>query len=82
MKKIFLAIAIVFMVSFGAKAQSDGFFRDGGMDGYSGRTESPTPLVPNGQVGTIQDTNAAPLGEGMLILTAMGAGYAIARRKK
>lgn len=80
MKKIFLAIAIVFMVSFGSKAQSDGFFRDGGMDN-SGRTENPTPLVPSGQVGTIPDTNA-PLGEGLLILTAMGAGYAIARRKK
>lgn len=81
MKKIFLAIAIVVMVSFGAKAQSDGFFRDGGMDGYSGRTDSPTPIVPTGQVGTIQDTNA-PLGSGLLILTAMGAGYVIARRKK
>ena len=81
MKKIFLAIAIVFMVSFGAKAQSDGFFRDGGVDDYSGRTDSPTPLVPTGQVGTIPDTNA-PLGSGLLILTAMGAGYVIARRKK
>ncbi|MBO4567588.1 MAG: hypothetical protein J5686_01435 [Bacteroidales bacterium] len=81
MKKIFLTIAIVFMVSFGAKAQSDGFFRDGGIDNYSGRTESPTPIVPTGQVGTINDTNA-PLGEGLLILTAMGAGYAIMRRKK
>ena len=69
------------MVSFGAKAQSDGFFRDGGIDNYSGRTESPTPIVPTGQVGTINDTNA-PLGEGLLILTAMGAGYAIMRRKK
>ena len=81
MKKIFLAIAIVFMVNFGAKAQSDGFFRDGGMDNYSGRTESQTPLVPSGQVGTIHDTNA-PLGSGLLILTAMGAGYALVRRKK
>ena len=81
MKKIFLTIAIVFMVSFGAKAQSDGFFRDGGIANYSGRTESPTPIVPTGQVGTINDTNA-PLGEGLLILTAMGAGYAIMRRKK
>lgn len=81
MKKIFLTIAIVFMVSFGAKAQSDGFFRDGGIDNYSGRAESPTPIVPTGQVGTINDTNA-PLGEGLLILTVMGAGYAIMRRKK
>lgn len=81
MKKIFLAIAIVFMVSFGAKAQSDGFFREGGVDDYSGRTDSPTPLVPTGQVGTIPDSDA-PLGGGLLILTAMGAGYVIARRKK
>ena len=79
MKKIFLAIAIVFMVSFGAKAQSDGFFRDGGVDDYSGRTDSPTPLVPTGQVGTIPDTNA-PLSSGLLILAVLGGAYTLRRR--
>lgn len=80
MKKIFLAIAIVFMVSFGAKAQSDGFFREGGVDDYSGRTDSPTPLVPTGQVGTIPDTNA-PIGSGLLVFTALGAAYALAGKR-
>ena len=79
MKKIFLAIAIVFMVSFGANAQSDGFFRDGGVDDYSGRTDSPTPLVPTGQVGTIPDTNA-PLSSGLLILAVLGGAYTLRRR--
>ena len=67
------------MVSFGAKAQSDGFFRDGGVDDYSGRTDSPTPLVPTGQVGTIPDTNA-PLGGGLLILAVLGGAYTLRRR--
>ena len=78
MKKIFLAIAIVFMMSFGAKAQSDGFFRDGESSG--GRTGETMPNIPQGAVGTIQDTNA-PLGSGLLILTALGAGYLIRKKE-
>ena len=81
MKKIVFVIALVVTMVSGAKAQTDGFFKSGDTDNYSSRTESTTPIVPTGQVGTINDTNA-PLGSGMLILTAMGAGYAIARRKK
>ena len=80
MKKILFVIAFVMMVVI-ANAQTDGFFKSGDTDNYSNRTETPTPLVPSGHVGTIPDTNA-PLGSGLLILTAIGAGYAIARRKK
>ena len=80
MKKILFAIAFVMMVVI-ANAQTDGFFKSGDTDSYTNRTEGTTPIVPTGPVGTLQDTNA-PLGSGLIILTAMGAGYAIARRKK
>ena len=39
-------------------------------------------VVPNGAVGTITDHDAAPLGTGLLVLTALGAGYAVTKRKK
>ena len=79
MKKILFAIAFVMMVVI-ANAQSDGFFKsnDGG---YSNRENESTGIMalPNHGADTDQ---TAPLGSGMLILTAMGAGYALARRKK
>ena len=79
MKKILFAIAFVMMMVI-ANAQSDGFFKsDNG--GYSNRENEGGGIMalPNHGADTDQ---TAPLGSGMLILTAMGAGYAIARRKK
>ena len=81
MKKILFVIAIVVAMACNVNAQSDGFFKEGGMDNYSGRSETPTPLIPGTEPGTTPDTNA-PLGSGLLILTTIGAGYAVMRRKK
>ena len=81
MKKILFAIAFVMMVVI-ANAQSDGFFKssDGGYSNRDGEGGSTGIMaLPNHGADTDQ---TAPLGTGMLILTAMGAGYAIARRKK
>ena len=78
MKKVLLTIAIVMTMGFCASAQ-DGFFRaeaDGGSvrdGGSSANLALPT------QHGTGQDANA-PLGSGLLILTALGAGYAVSRK--
>ena len=78
MKKILFAIAFVMMMVVGANAQTDGWFASS-EGNYSNRD------------GLALDTNMppahgmdiqAPLGSGLLILTAMGAGYAIARRKR
>lgn len=55
--------------------QNDGFFR-GGNDNYANR-DSETSI--NG--GIQNDDFGAPLGSGLLILTAVGAGYAVLRRK-
>ena len=80
MKKIILALAIVLSVSLTANAQRDGFFND--WDDYGNgldRTEIDMPALPTH--GLDQNQNA-PLGSGLLVLTALGAGYAIARRKR
>ena len=84
MKKILLALALVITMSFGAKAQffgmSDGFFNDWGTSDAI-RTNGFLPLIPTVH-GEIGDQSAAPLGSGLVILTALGTGYAVARRRK
>ena len=78
MKKILLVLSLVITIGFGASAHSDGWFKASGEDSYNERNASfglPT------EHGLTTDA-PAPLGEGLLILTAMGAGYAIARRKR
>lgn len=81
MKKIIIALAIVLSVSLTANAQSDGWFKASDGD-FNDRTEGTSPGfgLPT-EHGSTADA-PAPLGEGLLILTAMGAGYAIARRKR
>ena len=83
MKKIILALAIVLAVGLTANAQRggrDSFFNDwddvsNGLD----RTSS-LPALPTAHGDT--DDVSAPLGSGLVILTALGAGYAVARRKR
>ena len=84
MKKIFFAIAIVLMMGIGANAQyfnsgSDNFFNDWN-DVSNGLDRDPgyLPTLP-GSHGWNDDVNA-PLGSGLLILTALGAGYALKKR--
>ena len=81
MKKLLLAIALVLTISISASAQSDGFFRDGGNE-ETNRTGT-MPLLPGYGVGATNDdqTANAPLGSGLIVLTALGAGYAVKRVK-
>lgn len=79
MKKIIFALVLMMMAALSANAQDD-FFRS--EDGYRG-TPVPgvdEPLVPHGPLGGAMDQDAAPLGSGLLVLTALGAGYLV--RKK
>lgn len=85
MKKILLATAFILVLGLGANAQSgtDGFFGNWNNDGNRG--DSPQfPVIPSSEtVGGIQgDQSGAPLGSGLLILTALGAGYVVARKRK
>lgn len=80
MKKILLVLSLVMAVAFGANAQ-DGFFRG---DNSMQRTGTPgvdEPLVPHGPVGGILDQEAAPLGSGLLVLTALGAVYLVRKKR-
>ena len=79
MRKIFLTIAILMTIAFCANAQSDSYFRSYGNDVYTERTGGSDFILPNAH-GTNGDYDSAPLGSGLLILTALGAGYAVARK--
>ena len=80
MKKILFAIAFVMMVVI-ANAQSDSFFKsDNSNAGNGNRDDEVFSMALPGHGSN--DDQQAPLGSGMLVLTALGAGYAIARRKR
>ena len=77
MKKVLLSIALVMTMAFCANAQSDGWFVSNdanyNRDGLSLDTGMPPAHG--------QDIEL-PLGSGLIILGALGAGYAVARRKR
>jgi hypothetical protein len=82
MKKILFAIAIVFTMSFCSLAQkTDNFWGD---DSYN-RVDDDLPWLSTITVGHILtdlDANEpAPLGDGLLILTVLGAGYFLRKKK-
>ena len=86
MKKILLAIALVMTMALSASAQ-DFFIKSG--ESYGDRTGSGsgeisgvTPAFPKGTVGGENGDQPAPLGSGLLVMTALGAGYAIKRSRE
>ncbi len=86
MKKILFAIAIVLTIGLTANAQGrDGFFGnwDDGYNNYRG--SDPGINLPSGYAMSENPTSndpSAPLGSGLLILTALGAGYAVSRKRE
>jgi hypothetical protein len=88
MKKILFAIAIVLTIGMTASAQrgTDGLFNNFNNDNYNNRgvgTGNVDIIAPNhGFEGYAQGNGEeAPLGSGLLILTTLGAGYAVARKR-
>ena len=84
MKKILFAIVIIMILGFSANAQRDGFF--GGYESsYSDRAggsmSAPMLHSPGTEIGDPSNTDA-PLGSGLLILTALSAGYAARKIRK
>lgn len=79
MKKTILTLAIVLGMTVASLAQSDGFFKEssGSLRDGNGSGEV-TPNLPGLNQG---NQDAAPLDCGLLILTAMGAGYVMLRKK-
>ena len=77
MKKIFLFTAIVVMFGFSGTAQRDGFFNDW----YDIEERNYNlPEFPDVH-GDLYNNDAAPVGSGVLILTTIGIGYAVLKRK-
>ena len=78
MKKILFTIVLTITLGLTASAQRDGFFNDYKNDDIY-RTIDDNLVLPNAH-GSGNDY-AAPLGSGLLVLTALGAGYAVARKR-
>ena len=85
MKKILFAIAIVMMLGATANAQHgrDALFTYDNIDRGTAMSDPNDNgfALPGGPMGGSGD-QSAPLGSGLLVLTALGAGYAVARKKR
>lgn len=83
MKKILFAIALTITLGFTANAQfnnTDAFFND--WDLSNRFAEGGFSFVLPASHGFGEDVPSAPLGSGLLVLTALGAGYAFRRRRE
>ena len=81
MKKILFVIALVITMGFGAKAQfglTDAFFNDWAQSDLMREVTLINLPTDHGITGDV----SAPLGSGLFILGALGAGYAATRRRK
>lgn len=81
MKKIFLAIALVLTLDFGANAQiglTDAFFNDWAQSDLM--RDITLISLPN-EHGLTEDVTGAPLGSGLFILGALGAAYALRKKE-
>ena len=84
MKKILFAIAIVLTIGLTANAQSknDAFVTEWGSSTRTWGDDALGLLIPTGAIGGSNDDQPLPLGSGLLVLTALGAGYTVARKRK
>ena len=85
MKKILFAIALTITLSLTASAQfndTDGFFNNSWGENNRYDSGDGFSFVLPSLHGFGEDTPSAPLGSGLLILGALGAGYAVARKRK
>ena len=83
MKKILFTIAIVLTIGISANAQgkNDAYITEWDNSGSNGWRDALSLSLPTGALGGINGDVEAPLGSGLLVLTALGAGYAVARKK-
>ena len=83
MKKILFTIALIITLSLTASAQfninTDAFFND--WEQSERLMDGGFSFVLPASHGFGEDTPSAPLGSGLLVLTALGARYAVARKR-
>ena len=84
MKKILLTIALTITLGFTANAQfninTDAFFND--WDLSDRFAEGGFSFVLPASHGFGEDTPSAPVGSGLLILTALGTAYALKKKRE
>ena len=86
MKKILFAITIILTICHTANAQSrDDFFRNLNNNSYNNRivddANTPGIVMPGDDIfGTNSNATGAPTGSGLLVLTSLGAVYALVRK--
>ena len=82
MKKFLFTIALTITLGLTASAQfnNDGFFNN--WDDSDRVSEGGFSFVLPTSHGFGEDTPAAPLGSGLLVLTALGAGYALKNKRE
>lgn len=84
MKKLLITLSLVTVIAFNAKAQfetgmSDGFFSSNYSEQRNEGTENMNfPLLPTHNKSEDQE---APVGSGLLILTSLGAFYALRKKE-
>ena len=89
MKKLIITTAIVLGLTMTTFAQGGLFHRGANADGTPAEVSltgdgtkgnrSGEPLLP---MHNQTDSQPAPLGSGIVLLTALGAGYVVAKRRK
>ena len=83
MKKFLFSIALIITLGFTASAQfntnTDAFFNN--WDDSDRVSEGGFNFVLPTSHGFGEDTPSAPLGSGLLVLTALGAGYALKKKR-
>ena len=82
MRKIILSVIFAIVLSVSASAQTDNIVADWNEPYRSALSDM--PWIPPFAVGNIvNDVNAyeTPLGDGLLILTVLGAGYFLRKKK-
>ncbi len=77
-----LTMALGLLISFPANAQlfnlgEQSYFNRTTANGGNGYYSNTL-----GHAGTDEETNNAPIGSGVLLLTALGAAYAVKKRKR
>lgn len=78
MKKVLFVITLVLMIGLSASAQFDNFIM---WEDDANRVIDESGFMLPSTHGSTMNTQA-PLGSGLLVLTALGMVYAISRRKK
>ena len=81
MKKILFAIALVITMGLSASAQRDGFFGEYANNDDRWPSGGPGLVMPNDNIGSTENADA-PLGTGLLIMTALGGAYMLRKREK